>query len=93
MRPRRLLRLGHISFFGLGFLNLLFALSLHASGAETATWTGLASSGLLVGAVSMPACCFLTAWRRPFRHLFFVPVLSVLVGVVATLVGLAQGCA
>lgn len=88
---RRLLRLGHISFFGLGFLNLLFALSVHAVGAGAGPWASTAAGALLVGAVSMPTCCFLAAWRKPLRHLFVVPVVGVAVGVLTTLIGLATG--
>ena len=87
---RRLMRLGHISFFGLGFLNLLFALTHHVAGG-TGAWGGAAAAALLVGAVGMPTCCFLTAWRKPFRHLFAVPVAGVTVGVLTTLAGLATG--
>jgi hypothetical protein len=39
----------------------------------------------LTGAASMPACCFLSAWKKPFRHLFFIPVGGVLVGVLCEL--------
>jgi hypothetical protein len=40
------------------------------------------SSGLLVvAAVAMPLLCYLSALRRGFRHLFFVPTLSVIIGV------------
>lgn len=83
---RRLLRLGHIAFFGLGFLNLLFAFSV-ALVPIAATLTRVASTSLILGAITMPLCCFLTAWRAPFRHLFPVPVVSVLVGVVSLLLG------
>lgn len=83
---RRLLRLGHIAFFGLGLLNILYSFSaprLHlASLASTA-----ASVGFIVGAVTMPLCCFLTAWTPRARNLFPVPVLSVLIGIGAVLVG------
>src|SRR3954464_12591031 len=64
---RRLTRLGHISFFGLGFVNILFGLTiamLQLSGPMIA----LASRCLLVGAVTMPLCCFLSAWQKPWRH-------------------------
>jgi hypothetical protein len=81
---RRLVRLGHISFFGLGFLNLLFAFSAKAMALEPAALR-VASTSLILGAVTMPLCCFLTAWRKPFRHLFPIPVLSVAVAVVAVL--------
>lgn len=83
---RRLTRLGHISFFGLAFVNLGFAFTQHVvhlgtGHAQVAMW------GFLVGAAMMPTVCFLSAWRKPFRHLFFIPVLGVLTGVVVTLVG------
>ena len=83
---RRLTRLGHISFFGLGFLNLLFALSLNVLHIP-ALHARIASLGFILGAVTMPACCFLAAWRPPFRHLFPIPVACVLVGIVALLAG------
>jgi hypothetical protein len=83
---RRLTRLGHISFFGLGFLNLIFA----ATAGQLALGRGYAaaaSDALIVGAVTMPACCFLSAWRKPLRHLFPIPVVSVTIGIVAILIG------
>ena len=83
---RRLTRLGHISFFGLGFVNLLFALSAKAVNLSAGA-AGIASLAFLVGAATMPAVCFLTAWRTPFRHLFPLPVVSVSVGIVSVLVG------
>lgn len=83
---RRLLRLGHIAFFGLGFLNLLFAFSV-AQAPITAPLERVASISLIVGAVAMPLCCFLSAWHKPFRHLLPLPVASVLVAVVSLLLG------
>ena len=81
--PRRLIRLGHISFFGLGFLNALFALTVAV--VHTPELLGrLASIGLLIGAITMPLCCFASAWRKPFRFLFPIPVTSLLVGVSLT---------
>jgi hypothetical protein len=83
---RRLTRLGHISFFGLGFLNLLFAATsrdLLLSG----RWLTIASWALILGAITMPLCCFLSAWRKPWRHLFPIPVLSVTTGLVSILLG------
>lgn len=76
---RRMIRLGHIAFFGLGILNVLFALSVMAL-AVPAPYDRVASAGFAVGALTMPACCFLTAWRGVFRHLFPIPVLAVLLG-------------
>lgn len=76
---RRMVRLGHIAFFGLGILNVLFALSI-AVRPLPALHTPIASAGFWLAAVTMPACCFLTAWRPGLRHLFPVPVLAVLAG-------------
>jgi len=83
---RRLMRLGHIAFFGLGFVNLAFAatfdqLSLRGSWLAIASWT------LIIAAASMPICCFLAAWRKPLRHLFPIPVLSITTGLLAILIG------
>lgn len=83
---RRMTRLGHISFFGLGFVNVLYGLTIRAIGIPAAE-ARLASWCFVVGLVSMPICCFLTAWRKPFRHLFPIPVVSVGTGIVALLLG------
>jgi hypothetical protein len=83
-RARRMVRLGHISFFGLAIINTIFALSVSSFALFPAT--PLASSLLICGAVSMPAICFLTAWKPSFRHLFFIPVLSLLVGIIYSLI-------
>ena len=83
---RRMTRLGHISFWGLGFINLLFAFSvktleLPAMNAQ------IASTAFVLGAITMPLCCFLTAWQGSFRHLFPIPVTCVLVGIMSSLIG------
>lgn len=83
---RRLMRLGHISFFGLGFLNLLFVTTSHEL-SLAGTWLSLASWALILGAITMPLCCFLSAWKKPWRHLFALPVLSVTTGILSILLG------
>jgi hypothetical protein len=83
---RRMLRLGHISFFGLGFINLLFGLTLQAITLPV-LHTNIASVGFLAGVITMPLCCFLAAWKKSFRHLFPVPVLGVMIGIVSILLG------
>ena len=80
---RRLTRLGHISFFGIGFLNLGFALSVRAYNIEGDL--SLASALFIAGAISMPAICYLSAWKDVFRHLFFIPVLSLITATLLTL--------
>jgi hypothetical protein len=76
---RRMIRLAHIAFFGIGFINLSFALTSRALGLDA----GLANTSvlLIVGAVTMPSVCYLSAWKPAFRNLFFIPALSVIVGV------------
>ena len=76
---RRLVRLGHISFFGIGFINLFYALSIdYLAISCPSRWSSIL---LIVGAVSMPTICYLSAWRKLFRHLFFIPAGSVILGV------------
>ena len=76
-----MLRLGHISFFGLGLLNALFAATVAFVPFNELT-VGVASLGLLIGTITMPLCCFASAWRKPLRVLFPIPVVSVLIGTV-----------
>ena len=74
--PRRMLRLGHISFFGIAFLNLAYANAIDLLGYTQPA--PLPSVLLIAGAVLMPAICYLAAWRKALRHFFFLPVLSLL---------------
>ena len=78
---RRLLRLGHISFFGLGFTNVLFGLTARTLPCHSATAAVL----MIVSSIAMPTCCFLTAWRKWFRVLFPLPVASAAVAVMMLL--------
>jgi len=71
---RRLVRLGHISFLGTGFLNLAFAFTVALSPGESPS--KLASWLFVLGAVTMPLVCFLSAWQDRFRQLFVIPVAS-----------------
>ncbi len=86
---RRLLRLGHISFFGLGFVNVLFALTAPQLRLAPGT-LALAAWALVVGGLAMPACCALMAWRRSFQPAFAVPVTSLLLGVALTVFGMLR---
>lgn len=74
--PRRLMRLGHISFFGVAFLNLAYANTVWLLG--PASHVPLASTLLVAGALLMPLVCYLAAWKKPLRHLFALPVLTLL---------------
>lgn len=92
--PRRMIRLGHISFFGLAFVNLAFALSMQRFGnfdpnGEVAPIVtpciGLAGWLFTLAAVLMPLICYLSAWRKPIRSFFALPAGALLGGVLATL--------
>jgi hypothetical protein len=84
---RRMLRLGHIAFFGLGIINVVFSLTLTA-GTVSIDYPAIASLGLIVGALLMPMICFLTAWKDSFRHIFALPVVCVAVAFALLLNGL-----
>jgi hypothetical protein len=76
---RRMYRLGHISFFGLGAVNLLFCLTV-----QIFTWSGplihFASQAFIVGAIAMPVCCGIMAHFPRARLIFAVPVISLILG-------------
>src|SRR5262249_50237265 len=80
---RRMVRLGHIALAALGMINVLFGLSPMPS--ESVLQVQVASVGFVVGGVTMPAVCFLTAWRPGLRCLFFIPVTALLIAVIETL--------
>lgn len=84
---RRMLRLGHIAFFGLGIINVVYSLSLTAGGIAVG-YPVVASLCLIAGAVLMPTICYLTAWRESFRHAFAAPVICVAVTILLVLEGM-----
>src|SRR3990172_644707 len=86
---RRMYRLAHISFFGLGAVNLLFWLTVKMLRCDDSV-AGVASWAFVVGAVSMPLCCVVMAQFPKATMIFSVPVLSLLLGgvlMVVTLLG------
>jgi hypothetical protein len=83
---RRMVRLGHISFFGLGFLNILFAFTLTITSLDVLT-ARIASWGFIVGAITMPVCCYFCAWKKSLWIIFPIPVASLLLGTCALLWG------
>lgn len=86
--PRRLLRLGHIAMAALGMVNVLYAISPWPPG-DTAH-AAVAGVCWILGGVSMPAVCWLTAWRSWGRWLFGIPVTALISAAVWTLLGAAQ---
>ena len=77
---RRMTRLGHISFFGIAFINIAFVVTVYV--AEIENQVAIPSVLFIIGAIGMPLICYLSAIIKNFRHLFFIPALSVIVGVV-----------
>lgn len=75
---RRLARLGHIAFFGLGILNILVArelprLTLQSTCVTLASWT------MNFGNIFLPTVLFAAAAWHPLKYLLPVPALSVTV--------------
>lgn len=87
--PRRMVRLGHISFFGLGLLNILFAQSAPRLRLDP-VWLTLASFAFVVGGLTMPLCCGFMAWRRSLQPLFVIPVASLVLGAALACIGLVR---
>lgn len=75
--PRRCLRLGHLSLFALSFMNLLFVFSASYLKVTEADlfWPGRL---FVAGLFTMPLVCYLSAFKKGFRHLYFIPVSSLL---------------
>lgn len=86
---RRMLRLAHIAFFGIGIINVLYALTLESADILV-RYPLLASMCLAAAVVLMPLLCVLTAWKAIFRHLFALPVFCVAVPLILLLEGMVR---
>lgn len=82
---RRMYRLGHISFFMLGFTNLAFHLTAKAETNWSASLLPWASWTFIIGAISMPVCCAVMAHAPRFHALFVLPVGALLFATTLTL--------
>jgi hypothetical protein len=83
---RRMNRLAHISFFGLGTVNLFFYLT--AKDVAESHLGSAASFAFILGGITMPLCCWLMAASKKFRPAFAIPVLSLISGAILTLLAL-----
>ncbi len=86
---RRLARLGHIAFFGLGFLNLHFAYDL-AHCQLTTRLKMLASRTLIFGNIFLPLTLFAAAAYHPLKYLMPIPAMSVFVGICTVVYGISR---
>ena len=78
---RRMMRLGHIAFFGIAFINIAFVYTADKLGIEQEVSTS--SLLFLIAAIGMPLICYLSAYKKMIRHLFFIPALSVIGGILS----------
>ena len=81
---RRLYRLGHISFFGLALMNLMFYFTVR-NFERLSNATTVAGCGFIAGAVSMPLCCLVMAHQPKLRALFLIPVASLVTAAAITI--------
>jgi hypothetical protein len=84
--PRRLARLGHIAFFGLGILNILLVRELHAldlgqGQRRVAAWA------MNFGNVFLPLTLFAAAVWHPLKYTMPLPAISVFVAMVIAALG------
>ena len=82
--PRRMTRLGHVALVALGLLNVALAGPAAMVGVR---WEKLSGALLFAAMCTMPAVCDLSALRRGFRHLFYLPALCVIAGVCSVIWG------
>ena len=80
---RRMIRLAHIAFFGIGFINMAFCLTVRYL--DIRNGITAPSYLLLVAAITMPVVCYLSAYRAIFRHLFFIPAAGLTVSIALVL--------
>ncbi len=81
--PRRMLRLGHISFLGIAIINFAFVFSIPDLELDKLLW--IPSICFAIAEVTMPSVCFLSAFWKAGRFLFLVPVISLLIGIIVLL--------
>ena len=78
--PRRLVRLGHIAFVGLGILDILLARELvESSLAPRARF--VASRAMLLGNAFLPPCLIASAFAPALKYAMALPATSVFVAV------------
>jgi hypothetical protein len=86
---RRLARLGHIAFFGLGILNILMAGELNRR--RLGSWSQrLAAWAMIFGNVGLPLTLFAAAAYRPCKYFMSAPALAVFLALVLTAYGVCR---
>jgi hypothetical protein len=83
---RRLVRLGHIAFLGLGFIDILIERELLRSSLGRAG-RGIASWSMVIGNVLLPIALFGAAAYRPLKYFMAIPATSVFLALVLAAYG------
>jgi hypothetical protein len=83
---RRLIRLGHIAFIGLGLIDILIERELARSALGQAGRT-IASWAMVIGNVLLPVVLFAAAIHRPFKYAMAVPASAVFLALVLAAYG------
>lgn len=86
---RRLIRLGHISFLGLGILNILFCQTFLNYTIDS-LFLVFASWLFIAGGVMMPLCCGIMAWKKNWYLVFSFPVTALTLAVFLIIVELIK---
>ncbi len=73
--PRRLMRLGHIAFFGLGILNILMARQIAA--ARRSDYSRAALASMNFGNLLLPPTLMAAALYEPLKYLMSLPAFAV----------------
>lgn len=80
---RRLFRLGHISFFGLGIVNLMYYFTFNNL-STSSVLIDITSLGYVIGAITMPLCCFSIGIYPRIKNVFYIPVVSLILSCLIT---------
>ena len=83
---RRLIRLGHIAFIGLGLIDILMEREL-ARSALGQTGRAVASWSMVVGNVLLPMALFAAAIYRPIKYGMALPASAVFLALILTAYG------
>jgi len=87
---RRLARLGHIAFFGLGILNILLARELPAMALGMRA-KRVAAAAMTLGNIFLPVTLFAAAIYQPLKYLMPLPATSVFVALLIAAYGVWRG--
>ena len=77
--PRRMLRLAHISFIGLGFLNWMYGVTVNSLKIKIRKNLSVM---FIFGAVTMPLFLIVSAFYEPFKYSLVIPATTLLIATV-----------